>query len=159
MIMMKPDKMAYSAFEFIKRFRPNLYARLSQMRPTFGRSLQRYARNLLTDEPKAGRIYNFPSLGISNHLASAPGQAPANLTGELRRSIKYSLLGKVDIAFGSTVPYGRILEKGGINGRGHYIAPRPYLSRTFKDIRVAAIIYYTPAIVTIANRYKGFKKH
>lgn len=63
--------------------------------------------------------------------ASAPGQPPAVITGELLESLTYNVrfspgqvwvLGSIEAG----VIYARILEYGGMAGWG-YIAPRPYV--------------------------------
>lgn len=63
---------------------------------------------------------------------SPPGDAPALVSGALRRSITVKvstegLTAKAEI--GPTIIYGRIQELGGATGRGHavHLPPRPYM--------------------------------
>lgn len=79
--------------------------------------------------PRSGRIYG-------DHQASAPGEAPALLTGALRNSITHTMPvwdedNAVTAEVGTTIAYGAILEWGGIAGNGARILPRPYMESTF----------------------------
>jgi phage gpG-like protein len=71
------------------------------------------------------------------HIASAPGEAPAVLTGKLRQSITHSdVRWEGDDAVsevGSSVPYAARLEFGGVDSRGIRILPRPYFSATWLE--------------------------
>ena len=77
------------------------------------------------------------------HQASAPGEPPAPQSGDLRKSITHDgptwdgdeVSGEV----GTNIPYARILEFGGVTGRGHLtrILPRPYMAPTFIEQRTA----------------------
>ena len=66
--------------------------------------------------------------GLRTHRASAPGQAPANLNSDLRRSLRYRIRGRRLLEFSANTPYARALELGSKN-----IAPRPYLFRAVKE--------------------------
>ena len=64
---------------------------------------------------------------------SPPGDAPALVTGALRRSITVNMLSTGSIAraeVGPTIIYGRIQELGGQTGRGHAVTlpARPYMA-------------------------------
>lgn len=88
----------------------------------------RHAKALIRDKKsKTGRWYVFRG---RPHQASAPGEAPANRSGELQRSIGYQVRGWHSVEFGTTLPYGKWLENGTKDGK---IAPRPFLSRTVKE--------------------------
>jgi hypothetical protein len=63
---------------------------------------------VLIDRPKTGRTYPVPygfgiktKLSYTTYRASAPGEAPAVLTGRLRKSISYEMRGKFSMEFGS----------------------------------------------------------
>lgn len=75
---------------------------------------------LIRHTPKTGRLYSFGSGHY--HQASAPGEAPAELTGALARSIGHQVSGHNKLTVGNRVSYGHELEFGG--GR---TAPRPHL--------------------------------
>lgn len=68
------------------------------------------------------------------HIASAPGESPAVLTGLLRRSITQSPVAwdgqTVSATVGTNVVYARRLEFGGVDRRGVRILPRPYVAPT-----------------------------
>lgn len=64
---------------------------------------------------------------------SPPGDAPALVSGALRRSINVKLsggLGTFKAEIGPTIVYGRIQELGGSAGRHHavHLPPRPYMA-------------------------------
>ena len=66
--------------------------------------------------------------GLRTHRASAPGQAPANLNGDLRNSLKYDIRGTKLLEFSANTVYARALELG-----RNTIKPRPYLFRSVKE--------------------------
>jgi phage gpG-like protein len=82
--------------------------------------------------PRTGRMYG-------THQASAPGEPPALLDGDLRKSITHDgptwsgdeISGEV----GSSLEKAALLEFGGMTGRGHLtrILPRPYMGATFLE--------------------------
>jgi len=57
---------------------------------------------------KSGRIYKIGK--NRTHQASAPGQAPAVLTGQLRSSITVNRVTDYEYVVSIAAPYGRILE-------------------------------------------------
>lgn len=57
---------------------------------------------------KSGRIYKIGK--GRTHQASAPGQAPAVLTGQLRSSITVNRVNDYEYVVSIAAPYGRILE-------------------------------------------------
>lgn len=90
-----------------------------------GRENIRHTRKLILDKNKNGRIYNFRG---RPHQASAPGEAPANMSGTLMKTVKYDVRGSHQVEFGDQVEYGKYLEKGTTK-----MAPRPHLKRTVKE--------------------------
>lgn len=95
--------------------------------------------------PRTGRIYVVPASnfrgrgGRSNprknpprHQASAPGEPPAWMNGDLAKSITHSAPKWegwiVWTEVGSNKVYARRLEWGGIDSRGIRILPRPYFA-------------------------------
>ena len=95
---------------------------LTNSPPRHGREYQ-WFKGHLSAMPKSGKVRGRV------HVASAPGEAPALLTGDLRRR-RGSRIGAgsgddLVMQFGSSVPYARRLEKGGTDKRGVTIAPRP----------------------------------
>lgn len=57
---------------------------------------------------KSGRIYKIGK--NRTHQASAPGQAPAVLTGQLRSSITVGRVNDYEYIVSIAAPYGKILE-------------------------------------------------
>lgn len=83
--------------------------------------IKREVRRLIRDPNKTGRIYN---IGGKLHQASAPGEAPANLSGRLARSVGSKVSSPTRLVIFDTAPYGGYMEHGTRDGR---IAPRPHL--------------------------------
>lgn len=73
---------------------------------------------------RSGRTYRVP--GTSRYYtASAPGQPPAQATGQLRQSVKTAIEGegrKIIGMVGTDLPYGKMLEFG-----TRKMAARPWL--------------------------------
>lgn len=102
---------------------------------------------------RTGRVYRVSKRGPP-HIASAPGEPPAVLTGALRNSVGFSrpvwdgLTVEAEVGVGlGTKPkggkdpftsYARRLEFGGVDRRGIRILPRPYMEPT--SIRVEPMI-------------------
>jgi hypothetical protein len=104
----------------------------------FGKELVNTSRRLIIDPPKTGNLYRVAGRK-RRHRASAPGQAPANLTGALQRSIDYKVYGSSQMEFGSnpsktsgdsgrTARYAKELENGSKRIRGR----RPYLETSVR---------------------------
>lgn len=86
-----------------------------------GPEIEREVVRLIKSPPKTGRIYAIG--GGRLHQASAPGEAPADLTGELAEGVGFSVSSPTQIIIGDRAPHGRWLE-GNVPNR---IAPRPHL--------------------------------
>lgn len=69
--------------------------------------------------PKTGRIYKRNTI---THQASAPGEPPANDTGNLARNITATVVSPNEAIVNSGAAYARHLEYGTTN-----IAQRPYM--------------------------------
>jgi len=91
-----------------------------------GKDLLADSRASILERPKTGRTYVIYRNGRRRtHIASAPEEAPANLTGQLRRSIDFLVHGGGnEMEFGAETDYARALELG--NPKGN-LEPRPYL--------------------------------
>ena len=96
-----------------------------------GKEMYAEARRLIKEGPKTGRKYKIK--GKRGHTASAPGQAPANWTGALRRSVGFNVR-KDEVEYGYKIRYGEYLEEGTSK-----MAPRPGLRITYK-IKMGNII-------------------
>ena len=93
---------------------------------------------------KTGRLYKVytsKSGGILKkvrlHRASAVGQSPAVLTGALRKSLDFTVLGSSQLRISADTPYARILELGGNAGRNgaSRIGRRNYLRKAILQSR------------------------
>ncbi len=92
---------------------------------TVGQILDKRVTKLITSPPKTGRVYRIRGL---DHQASAPGEAPANLTGRLAASFNYNVHGFYQMEVGESAPYAAFLEEGTRN-----IAPRPHVIRAIDE--------------------------
>ena len=105
---------------------------------------------------RSGRTYRVPmtkgGTAARTHVASAPGEPPAVLFGNLRNSIghtgpkwvfRYTVEGEYGPGIGQgpgvarnpARAYARRLEYGGVDSRGIRILPRPYMEPTAQRIR------------------------
>ncbi len=91
------------------------------------------ANTMINSGGRTGRVY---FINGSAHQASAPGEAPANLTGKLAKSLNYDVHGVEEVQWGSTINYGRWLEEGTRKMR-----PRPSLSVVHGDMAGVAEVY------------------
>lgn len=94
-----------------------------------GQSNTVHARHMIFRR-KTGRIYIIKG---AFHQASAPGEPPANLSGELARHIGYVVSGHKQMEFGDKsqqgkAPYGLFLEGG-----TKKMKPRKHISRTIQE--------------------------
>lgn len=100
-----------SWFHFSQGVRRGLFA--------MGKDAAIESARMINNSGRSGRVYmieGFP------HVSSAPGQAPANITGRLRRSFNYRVQGVYQVEWGATSasPYAKWLELGTKN-----MSPRP----------------------------------
>ena len=89
---------------------------------------------------RSGHIYSVNGVP---HRASAPGEPPANLSGALAASIRFTrITDRLDSAAtaGSDLSYATTLEFGGFsefNGEAIWIEPRPFLLPSFEEAIIA----------------------
>lgn len=101
-----------------------------------GKDLHETSRKAIKDKNKTGRVYRVRIRGIlRNHRASAPGQSPANMTGNLIKSLGFHVIGSDRLEFGSNLKnhsygfanYAPFLENGTPN-----MSKRPYIINSIK---------------------------
>lgn len=100
-----------------------------------GKSLVKESIKLINTKPKSGRFYRV-GVGIGGkalknirtHQASAAGEAPAVITGRLRRNTDFLVHASNFIEFGNKLDYGKFLEVGTSK-----MAKRPYLQPAIKN--------------------------
>lgn len=87
-------------------------------------AIQSEARRKVIDGPKTGRIH-LSRTKPSPHQASAPGEAPANWTGNLAEHVEMQHQGlEAEVSIDpNAVPYAEGLEHGSADGTR---APRPF---------------------------------
>lgn len=78
-----------------------------------GKRLRSYASKKMLEKPKHGRTYYIKRGNTyRKHIASAPWEYPANMTGKLRRSLDFAVHGHQQLEFGANTFYARYLELG-----------------------------------------------
>lgn len=122
-----------------------------------GKDLKATANRLILDKPKGGRFYRISRLGRKfTHKASAGGEAPANLSGRLRRSLDYNVIGSDRMEFGyragsgngsTGVNYGKWLETG-----TNKMKERPALTLAVKENEKNAIEHFETELKKELNR-------
>ncbi len=129
MIRMKRGAQNRHAFIKIELLDKSVKSAIHSVLCEIGQSHTVHCRHLIFRR-KTGRIYIIKG---AFHQASAPGEPPANLSGELARHVGYIVSGHTQLEFGDKsqqgkAPYGMFLEHG-----TKKIKPRPHISRTVKD--------------------------
>jgi hypothetical protein len=132
-----------------------------------GKYLTADARKFIDELPKHGRTYKTRlkitgkrlkrvSKGgfMNSHIASAPGEAPAIVTGDLRRSVGFRVRGsdEVEIGAGSAkVNYAKYLEHSDLTEmkdsfKRMKIAPRPFISRAYMTNKQMILYLFQKAL-------------
>ncbi len=90
---------------------------------------------------KSGRLYRIRVRGeMINHRASAPGEAPARLTGALEKTIKTKTSGFTQMDYsagGGRVNYAGFLEDG-----TRKMAARPYMIKSIRENEGKTVITF-----------------
>ena len=110
-----------------------------------GKDLKLTTNKDILRKPKSGRTYiRVDRAGRRRrHVASAPGETHANLTGKTRRSLSWQVYGFKSMEFGYGVSgppapdYAEALEFGGKN------EPRPSLQNNINAVNRNSEIYFT----------------
>jgi HK97 gp10 family phage protein len=125
-----------------------------------GKSLQKESKRLINKKPKTGRIYLIRKAGrIIKHRASSAGQAPAVITGRLRKSVDFSVQGSENLVFGSKRSVMSVLSGAGIGftfrGKkiGNIIYPK-YLEQGTSKMLPRPFL-----ISSIRNNYKNIQNY
>jgi len=125
-----------------------------------GKDLVAESKKLIRKKPKTGRTYYIRKViggSLVKHVASAPGEAPARITGALLNSLDFDVIGADRMEFGSKrktqflqraigagftvrgirrtqIEYPRNLELGFLPGEGSADSKkRPYLLPSIKN--------------------------
>lgn len=94
-----------------------------------GKSLLKSFNAEVLRKPRSGRIYKIRrGKTRRRHTASEPGETPANISGNYRRSAGYQLRGDSEMQFGNSAEYAGFLENGTSK-----MAERPGLGNAVRD--------------------------
>ena len=78
-----------------------------------GKTLTKSFNKAVLKKPRFGRVYRVRrGKTTRRHVASRPGETPANLSGNYRRSIGYQIRGVMEMQFGNSAEYASFLENG-----------------------------------------------
>lgn len=145
MIEVKESLQNKKAMESIRKIGPNTRRGLRQSFFQYGHDLKRTASRQILEKPKGGRTYRVKrGTRRVRHIASAPGESPANLSGKYRRSIGFNIRGSSQMIFGagsSKVPYAVWLERG-----TKRMLPRPGLGNAIRATERNAKKYFASNI-------------
>lgn len=122
-------QIAPESLRFVREIRGHRETIMSNARIALyniGKENVRFTRDIIKRGPKTGILYRIPGRK-RRHRASAPGEAPANLTGTLRRGVNFKVKGSDQMEFGDTEIYGKFLEIG-----TRRMKPRPHLIKAVK---------------------------
>jgi nucleoid DNA-binding protein len=120
----------------------------------FGDFLVRKAKDAIQKDIKTGKIYKlYGQLAIKSgktiHQASAPGESPANLTGDLVRGIHNRLISDgVEWGYDASTPYGKYLEFGAKGPGSRKMLKRPNIIPISKKSDVTAGIIFNESIAS-----------
>lgn len=110
-----------------------------------GKKLHKDAFKSFTDKPKHGRVYLIRKNGkLKKHKSSAPGEAPAKITGKSRDTLGFNVQGYMRLEFGyrtSDLEYPKWLELG-----TKIMKPRPALKLAIDKNEKEIINYFTQEI-------------
>jgi hypothetical protein len=95
-----------------------------------GNDLVEEARKSILQGPKTGKIRRIKR---KRHQSSAPGEAPANLSGLLKRSIAYQQRGGDQMVFGARTDYAPFLELPDVLNRPFLITSIDKNKRNARD--------------------------
>jgi len=127
--LFEPDKQNKIAVQQIRKMVINTSKGVKNSMLGIARNFETNAKELIKNPPKSGRFYRLKVNGQTRLIqASAPGEAPANRTDNLRQNVS-RLVSKNEIEFGvQNVVYARRLELGDSK-----VQPRPYLIKAINN--------------------------
>lgn len=122
--------------EFTKRLAPHIALAIRLGMEQSGKELRAYTKEQMVKGAKTGRVYKvYTGLNgrkLANpkfHRASAGGEFPARRSGNLFRSIDFTVFGSKRLEFGAKARYAKYLELGTSK-----MAPREFLKQTVKKL-------------------------
>ena len=136
---------------------PNLAYRGIQLgTKTIARNLVKTAkRGIRLKRSKTGRLYRIGAGRV--HQASAPFEYPANLSGDLQKSVGHEMDG-LDFTFGANTPYAVFLQQyEHANSKTPLpikMKPRPYLTKAHDENKAT----FVKVMETSFAKLTGFKE-
>jgi hypothetical protein len=133
-------------FREINRIRPKARMAIRNAWFDIGKDLKNEANTEIKRKPKGGKTYyiRMKSGNYRRHVASAPGETHANLSGALRKSVSWKVHGyyRMDFGYGfatgpsSRAPeYDHVIEDGFEFKDGRKILARPSIGNAVKKIQ------------------------
>jgi HK97 gp10 family phage protein len=120
---------------------------------SFGKDLQSEANREILRKPKSGRTYvrKDRSGRKRRHIASAPGETHANMSGKLRRAIGWKIHGWKSMNFGYGIDkespdYDKFVEFGTSR-----MEPRPSLQNAIRKSIRNAVVGFEREIIRFAK--------
>ncbi len=143
--MIKEDPRNKKAYRSINNIDENTRRGMRQAFFQYGNDLIKTANRQILEKPKGGRVYRVRrGKRKFRHRASAPGESPANLSGNYRKSIGYKIRGSSQMIFGAgsaKVPYAVWLERG-----TRRMKPRPGLGNAVRATERNGVKYFSTNI-------------
>lgn len=124
-IEIKVDRRSREVIATIPRLDNKYKKNIEQSLYEIGSEVVKEVRKLIRRRNKTGRLYIFRG---RLHRASAPWEAPANMTGRLLKSSNYTVRNYQQMTIGESVFYAKFLELG-----TRKMAPRPHLIAAIKN--------------------------
>ncbi len=153
MIGMVSKRHNLAEFKKMNKVRQKTQQSIRQAWFGLGRDLEKEAKKEIKRTPKSGRTYfiRTKSGRFRRHVASAPGETHANLTGKLRRSVSWKVHGYSRMEFGygvavigtNAAPEYDIFVEDGTNR----MAPRPSMANAVRKIKRTTSQHFQKAML------------
>ncbi len=163
MIGMISKRHNLAEFKKLNKVRQKTQQSIRQAWFGLGKDLEIEAKKEIKRTPKSGRTYFIRTRSgrVRRHVASAPGETHANLTGKLRRSVSWKVHGYSRMEFGYGVAtvaanaapeYDSWVEDGHDTRGGSRVAARPSMENAVRKIKRTTSQHFEKAML------KGFKR-
>jgi hypothetical protein len=145
-------------FKILSTLRPRTRESIRRTWFAVGRDLKNEANKEILRTPKSGTTYIIRSKSgrARRHVASAPGETHANLSGDLRKSIGWKVHGaeRMDFGYGfSTIEstrspeYDHVIEDGFQFKDGREIKPRPSIANAIQSVKRSTQDHFRKAML------------
>lgn len=147
-ISFRADRKNSQVFRLIGNIDNNTRRAIRQTWFKLGKDLKVEANKEILRKPKSGRLYIIRTRSgrRRRHVASAPGETHANLTGRARRSLSWKVHGtdRMDFGYGVSTTaanqapvYAEFLEFGSVR-----MAPRPSLQNAIAAVKSHTEVHF-----------------